>query len=221
MKRSHIVVVGAGPVGLSFALAASRLKDVEVTVIERNALTPGAHTCGTFDHRVVALSPQSVDFLGSIGVWDKISPQRLTPIDAMRVFGDADGVTKILPEITFDQGMPLAYIVENRALLAALVEATNKTNIQVIERNTVAMLEKTQPENPGGSTLRITLGSGLVIDANLVVGADGRASHVRKLSGFDVIEKDYASDGVVANSRTEKPHGNIAMQLFSKGGVLA
>ncbi len=220
MKPARILVVGGGPVGLSFAIAISRLQNAVVTVIERNALAFAMLAEPSFDHRVVALSPQSIDFLTGIGVWNKISQSRLTPVDKMRVFGDGDVSTNALPEITFDPGMPLAHIIEHRTLMAAMVAAAEEANVRMIERETVVALENAPTGNFAGPCQRIKLGSGLVIEADLVVGADGRTSQVRKLSGIDVVEKDYASDGVVANFVAEKPHGNVAMQWFSKGGVL-
>lgn len=220
-NREHIVVVGGGPVGLGFALAASRLAGFDVTVVERNALSAGASSvpdAATFDQRVYALSPSSVAFLGTLGVWEKIAPARRTPIDAMRVFADADARAQPLPEIHFDHGAPLAHMVEHQTLMAALVAAVAETPVEVIERETVTAIN-TPASAP--THRHITLAGGALIEAHLLVGADGRASRTRLLAGIDVIEKDYKSDALVANFHAEKPHNNIAVQWFANQGVLA
>src|SRR4051812_410245 len=115
--RFDLIVVGAGVVGACIARAARGLS--VALVAPRRPITHPAAIEGEFDTRVYALSPGSVAFLRSIKVWDAIPPERLSPIQAMRVFGDAPGAS-----IDFDAyraGVSeLAWIVEDRALQAAL-----------------------------------------------------------------------------------------------------
>jgi 2-polyprenyl-6-methoxyphenol hydroxylase-like FAD-dependent oxidoreductase len=56
--KSKIVIVGAGPVGLAFALGAAKLRNVEIMLIERQTLAL-ARLNEHFDTRVYALSPGS------------------------------------------------------------------------------------------------------------------------------------------------------------------
>ncbi len=220
-RREHIVVVGGGPVGLSFALAASKLPSTDVTLIERNAIAPNVAapmSDGNFDNRVYALSPQTATFLERLGVWERIPSSHKTPVNTMRVFGDADLLSGPLSEIHFEHGKALAHIVEHRTLMSALVSATVGTGLRVMAGVSVAGISFPTAGNPSP---QIVLAGGAEINAGLVVGADGRASQVRKLAGIDVVEKDYASNAVVANLIAERPHGNTAMQWFSANGVLA
>ncbi len=220
-RREHIFVVGGGPVGLSFALAASKLPSTDVTLIERNAIAPtvaAPMSDGKFDHRVYALSPQTIIFLERLGVWERVPSSHKTPVNTMRVFGDADLLSGPLSEINFEHGQPLAHIVEHRILMSALVAATVETGLRVMEGVSVAGISFSKAGIPSP---QIVLEGGAEIDAGLVVGADGRASQARKLAGIDVVEKDYASNAVVANLIAERPHGNTAMQWFSANGVLA
>jgi len=214
-KREKCVIVGGGPVGLACALALNHASaaNVDVSVVERATFksiadddTASGNTL--FDHRVYALSPQSRRFLFDLGVWQRLAIQRVTPIDAMRVYGDGAA-------INFRQGEALAHIVEHRSLMAALRQAFHAANINVVYGDGLKAIEKT------ASGFILALVSEATIHANLVVGADGRASPLRALAGIDVVEKDYQSDAVVANFQIEKPHGNVAQQWFSKDGVLA
>ncbi len=219
MKKFRILVVGGGPVGLAFALAASRLRDVEVVVVERAATDTPALPSTHFDHRVYALAPTSIALLESIGVWPRIASARITPIDQMRVFADAEQNTQSeqapLPEIEFGIGAPLAHIVEHAVLMEALHQGVGESAIVFKPGERVAAMETTKTGR------RITLASGEILDADLLIAADGRQSQIRQFAGIDVVEKDYASDGVVANFVATKPHGNIARQWFSPEGVLA
>jgi len=72
------LVVGGGPVGASLARAA---RGLSVVLLAHERRVPVARAEGAFDARVYALSPANVAFLG-------LKAERLTPVHAMRVFGD-------------------------------------------------------------------------------------------------------------------------------------
>ena len=86
-NNNEIVIVGGGPVGLAFALAAARLRDIKITLIERQTLAL-ARLSSHFDHRVYALSPGSKILLEALGVWQRIPRERIEPVRVMQVFGD-------------------------------------------------------------------------------------------------------------------------------------
>jgi 2-polyprenylphenol 6-hydroxylase len=73
----------------------------------------------------------------------------------------------------------------------------------------------------GEESASISLKNGAVLNAKLVIGADGGNSWVRRQSGVSVKIHEYQEMGVVANFETELPHGNIARQWFTENGVLA
>ena len=213
---NRIVIIGAGPVGLAFALAVARLRGLDVTVIERRALTTNQLTEG-FDHRVYALSPGSRALLQELGVWRLLDSTRIAPIRAMHVFGDAGD--EQAGEIDFNQGSPLAFIVEHAALMNALQAAVSAQfdRIHVIDNAEVAAIDFAH--SAGGVEIRLADQATLV--AALLVAADGSASRVRGMAGIDTQVKDYGSDGVVANFRAARGHGGVARQWFSAQGVLA
>ncbi len=211
--RNRIIVVGAGPVGLAFALAAARLPGAEVVVVERQALVPRNLGDG-FDHRVYALSPGSRDLLQDLGVWQRMDNARIAPVRSMQVFGDADADGG--GEIDFSQGSPLAFIIEHAALMNALqaAVAANNSVINIIDRTEVAALDLSDVP-------AIELSDRRKLVADLLVAADGGASRMRMLAGIDAQIKDYQSDAVVANFHVERGHGGVARQWFSAQGVLA
>jgi 2-octaprenylphenol hydroxylase len=67
----------------------------------------------------------------------------------------------------------------------------------------------------------LSLEDGRTLQANLVVGADGRDSWVRMQTGISAAPLDYRQHGVVANFSTESPHRGIAHQWFQPDGILA
>lgn len=160
-----------------------------------------------FDARVYALTPGNVDFLRRLGVWPAIAP-RACPVHAMRIHGD-DG-RAALEFSAYEAGVgELAWIVEDSALQQALWDGLSGT------ARRCASLEF------GAREALVHFEDGGSLGAQLVVGADGAQSFVRKSAGIDARERDYEQVAVVANFGCEKPHGNVAYQWFQGGPVLA
>jgi len=235
----RIAVIGAGPVGCAFALAARRaLPGAQIVLIERNpapssdraAVSFDHRAAVSFDHRVYALSPQSIALLSELGVWQTMAADRLTPVDEMHVSSDADTPadtpadtsTKTLPRIDFSHGSPLAYIVEHQTLMASMYKALLGAGVRTLFGTSVTSMSMSA--HGVKRSLALVDSSQAVVEVpefDLVVAADGRQSHIRQLAGIDVTSKDYASVGIVANFACGRPHGNIARQWFTPDGVLA
>ena len=211
---ASIVIVGGGPVGLAFALAASRLSNVEVTVVERGisyATAPVSPT--TFDHRVYALSPASIDFLDKLGA--SPTSQRTSQVRAMQVWGD-DGES----HLDLAQGQPLATIIEHAALMFALEQALRRhSNIRMLRGATIKAMRTNGEADSNRRELEMADGS--IVRADLLIGADGSHSRIRDWVGISAATKDYESDGIVANFQAEFAHGDVARQWFSNDAVLA
>ncbi|MCA3823924.1 MAG: UbiH/UbiF family hydroxylase, partial [Burkholderia sp.] len=67
----------------------------------------------------------------------------------------------------------------------------------------------------------LTLSSGQVLEADLIVGADGAHSWVRSQMGAKVERRDYRQTGVVANFKASLPHRETAYQWFHEGEIVA
>jgi 2-polyprenyl-6-methoxyphenol hydroxylase-like FAD-dependent oxidoreductase len=110
-----VLIAGAGLVGLALApaLAATGLS---VALVDRAPVaapeTPA--TDDDWDTRVYAISPGSASLLRALGAWQALLPERIAPIETMRVEGDDHGVLNFS---AYDIGeRALAWIVEERAL---------------------------------------------------------------------------------------------------------
>jgi ubiquinone biosynthesis UbiH/UbiF/VisC/COQ6 family hydroxylase len=79
-------------------------------------------------------------------------------------------------------------------------------------------LNKSQALQPAR---RINLSSGTGISAELLVGADGAASRVRKAMGIRQQQWVYNQQGLVSVVRKQKPNPGVAWQRFLPGGPLA
>ena len=210
--NSSLVIVGGGPVGLAFALAASRLPNVDVTLVERSAahaVVPESQT--TFDHRVYALSPASIGFLDGLGV--SVESARTSKVRAMQVWGD--DATKD-SHLDLAQGQPIATIVEHAALMFALEQAVSGNDAIRVLRGSAPMAMRTT-----GTRRELDMADGGTLRADLLIGADGSHSQIREWAGISAVKKGYESDGIVANFQCEFAHGDIARQWFTNESVLA
>ncbi len=206
-----IVIVGAGLVGASCALAL-RGSGLKLALVDAQ-VPPAAGD--DWDSRVYAISPGSAAFLDGLGIWRRLERGRVERIDEMRVRGDGAGA--LLRFSAYEAGVAeLAWTVESRRLQSLLWQALEHQH----------QLELICPEQCADLQLHddaaeLSTTNGRLLRAKLVIAADGMNSWTRQAAGISVSERPYAQMGVVANFICTVPHHNAAFQWFRKDGVLA
>ena len=165
----QIVVCGAGIVGLSSALALAR-RGQRVALLAPRTTVPPADP-NHYHARVYAISPASQRFLAELGVWDAMPSARLTPVQAMEIHGDADGLVHLN---AWQAALPqLAWIVESGEIERVLIQAVRMFGIPWIEDRCT-----------GYQAGAVDTESGARLQAELFVGADGAASPLRTAAGL-------------------------------------
>ncbi len=206
-----IVIVGAGLVGASFAMAL-RGTGLKLALVEAQAPAAAADS---WDSRVYAISPGSAAFLDGLGVWKRLERERIGAVHEMVVSGDrADALLRFS---AYASGVPeLAWIVESSRLQSVLwqgLEHQHKLELICLDRCEALQLRDEAAE--------LTLASGKTLQARLVVAADGMHSWARQAAAIAVEQKSYGQMGVVANFACAGAHHNTAYQWFREDGVLA
>jgi len=213
MQSFDVIVVGAGLVGASFALALADA-DLSVALVEPQAAR-SLPDDSSWDSRVYALSPGNAGWLDALGVWGRVPAGRAQRVETMRIRGDQP--RGHLEFSAYDAGLrELAWIVENRVLQSelwrALVAADHVTTFCPARCESVVWER---------DVATLTLADGQALHARLIVGADGAESWVRERAGIASTTSDYHQDGVVANFETSRAHEGTAYQWFRADGVLA
>lgn len=206
-----VLVVGAGPVG---ALTACALASAGVTVAVVEAGDPAALSRPGSDGRAIAVALSAQRVFAGAGVWARMAPEA-EPILEIRV---TDGASPLF--LHYDHGAlgdePFGWIVEQttirRAVLATLADLPAARLIAPARVTGIAR---------EGTAAVVTLSTGEVIRAALVVGADGRGSETRASAGIRVSRLEYGQSGIVTTVAHEKPHRGIAHERFLPAGPFA
>ena len=209
MQQFDLIIVGGGLAGASLAVA---LRDtpLRIALVENQ---PPRRPEG-WDARVYAISPANAGFLERIGAWKHLDAERIAPIRAMDIRGDAGGK---LAFSAYDSGVPeLGWILESSLMASEFWECAKRQG-----NLTLFCPARPQQLTFGADSAVLGLDDGTMLSARLVVGADGRDSWVRQAAGLAAVNAPYGEKGIVANFATEKPHHNVARQWFRDDGVLA
>jgi 2-octaprenylphenol hydroxylase len=221
MKRNFdIVIAGCGIAGLTAAalLASGKCRDrLNIRVIDA-ATRPAFDPAADVALRVSAIAAGSVRLYASLGAWDAVAARRVGPFREMRVW-DASRSVHDPETLRFDAAefaLPeLGFIVENILLRDVL--------LQVVEGAGVAVTFGVQVE-----AARPSADSGMTVDcgretlrADLLIGADGASSAVRRNARIAVTSWNYPQSAFVTHLRPERDHHECAWQRFLPAGPLA
>jgi len=206
MEKFDVVIVGGGLIGQSLALALSNFK-LEVGLVDLNFEKPLLSK--SYDNRVSAIVPSTVNFLKSIGIWGNIHRKR--PYQSTRVW-DQNSNGKINFSSKNDD---LGFIIENNQIIHALHEAIECfSNIKVINSEVKSIVdEKTH--------YQINLDSLTGLNTDLLIGADGFNSSIRKFASISSEDRDYDQHAFVFNIETHEKLDNAIWQRFNADSISA
>lgn len=209
-EKRDLVILGGGLVGMTLALAAARA-GLTCHVVDR--ADPAELTAEGADGRASAISTASWNLFGNIGIAESLEPLGC-PIDAIAVTdGMKPGRIDFRPEP--EQGS-LGRMFANRDLRLALFEAADKEpGIAWHTRAEVAARSR------GPHGVSVTLADGRELAGSLLVAAEGRQSPTRDEAGFALAKWDYSHRAIVTALFHEKPHENVAWEIFYPDGPFA
>ncbi|SNR32606.1 UbiH/UbiF/VisC/COQ6 family ubiquinone biosynthesis hydroxylase [Puniceibacterium sediminis] len=213
---SDILVIGGGLNGSCMALAAAQ-GGLTVTVID--TLSGETRADPAFDGRSYALAVTSQRMLAALNLWQGLA-DHAQPMQQIKVTDGRVGDSAAFLGLSFDAAEmadgPMGYMVEDRHLRAALLDALAAT--PGITHRTSATVVAQSTDTTGAC---VTLSTGETLRARLLIGADGRQSGTATRAGIRRTGWTYRQSALVCAIAHEKPHNGIAHQLFLPPGPLA
>lgn len=199
-----VVIVGGGLSGMTMACVLGHA-GMRVAVIE--AAPPVAKQ--SRDLRTTAISYGSRAVLERAGVWGALEAGAC-PIEDIRIL---DGDSPVLLDFLSEDvgGKAFGWIVENYDLRAAL--ARQAEALPAVDVFYKARIKTVRPV--------VELASGETIEAQLLIGADGRRSFVREALDIPVRGWDYGQRAVICTLGHKNPHHNKAIEHFWPQGPFA
>ena len=207
-----IIIVGAGPAGLSFAALAApagwRILLLEAQK-EAQLATPAD------DGREIALTHHSRSIMERAGLWQQLPPGAIGSIHHAKVSNLA--LDYALHFDHHESGQPqLGFMVANHAIRKAAYQATRKhRNITIMAGQTVTAAHS------DSSGAQVTLQNGKTLHAPLLLAADSRFSPTRRWLGIGARQRDFGRSCIVTRVRHSQPHEETAHECFLRDHTLA
>ena len=212
-KIYDVIICGGGMTGAAMALCLANLK-LNVALLE-TALPQPFSKKQRFDLRVSALSAQTVLLLKTLDVWEDILKTRCHPYQRLRVWENPKLGDVIFNADNIDEPQ-IGFIAENRIVKLALWKKI-KTKEQI---NTYCSTTWKQLKC-FGDKVSVDLQNGDQIVGDLLIGADGAQSGVRKEFQIPSSFYKYGQSCLVASVRAKEAEKDITWQRFSKTGPQA
>ncbi len=201
--QKGIVIGGGAFAGLALALALRQGLGPDVPVIVAD---PALATRPSRDPRASAIVAGGRRMFEAQPILDMV-------VTDSRV-DDATRPTFLTFAGEVEPGEPFAHMVENRRLIDELVQRTEAAGVDLR-----AMPVTTFNSRPDG--VSVTLGDGSVIEAALLVAADGARSKLRERAGIATHGWDYDQSGIVVTVGHERDHAGRAEEHFLPAGPFA
>jgi 2-octaprenyl-6-methoxyphenol hydroxylase len=203
--KAQAIVVGAGPAGLTAAVALA-VGGVETVLVARRPERP--------DNRTLMLLAGSVAALDVLGVWEACRAHA-APLRTIRLVDDTHRLLRA-PEVSFSADeielAAFGHNIENRHLIAALeARAAALAHVVRIDASAKAVtLDR--------SGVVVELQDGRTVAAQLAIGADGRTSLCRAAAGIATDRFTYPQAALTLNFAHARPHREVSTEFHTESG---
>jgi 2-octaprenyl-6-methoxyphenol hydroxylase len=206
-EKFDIVIVGAGLVGLTAALACAK-KGAKVCILDQKL--PNIKG----DMRASAISASSFVLLKNLHVIDSIVGN-IQAIDKIFISDSRVGRKNKL-NLKFQNLNHKGYMIDNSILKNELLKLIKKSHGITLKAPVKILKTFTNSDK-----VKINLDNNLRIEASLLVAADGKNSNYRKSADISVRFTHYKQSAIVTTIGHEFAHNGSAHQFFFPGGPLA
>ncbi len=207
-----IIIIGAGPAGLSFArsMADSGLK---IVLIEKSSKKVLANP--PYDGREIALTHLSHKLMNGLGMWQLIPDgQHFKIRDAKVLNGDSDYSLNFDHRDTGKDN--LGFMVANNVIRKVAYQS-----LQGFDNVTILTEKEVLKIGTEASHGWVDLSDGNRLEAKLLVAADSRFSTTRRMMGISTSMLDFGRTCIVCTMDAELSHDDTAVEIFHYDRTLA
>lgn len=209
-QQADVIIIGGGLIGLTQALALAA-HGITSHVVDR--ADPAHMNAVGFDGRTSAISSSSMKMLTAIGIGETLQGKGC-PIEQIWVSdGLKPGALDFVPGA--DDGF-LGQMFENRLLRRTLYDAA-VASAAITLHMPAAIVSKSRD----GASTRVELDDGTILSSSLMIIAEGRQSQTRDEAGIKIAHWQYGHSAMVGAILHEKPHNQIAYEIFYPAGPFA
>ncbi|MFY9951867.1 ubiquinone biosynthesis hydroxylase [Bradyrhizobium sp.] len=212
--QRSIVICGGAFAGLALAVALRQGLGADIPIIVAD---PALSARPSRDPRATAIVAACRRLFETLGAWEAVAEKAQPILDMVVTDSRLEDATRPV-FLTFagdvEPGEPFAHMVENRHLIDALV---GRAEAEAIDLRATAV---TSYDARSGS-IDVTLADGSLIEASLLVAADGARSKLRERAGIATHGWDYNQSGIVVTVGHERDHGGRAEEHFLPAGPFA
>jgi len=209
-----IVVVGAGPTGLTAAANLARF-GVPVRLVERATVPPDDRS------RAAVVQPRTLELFDYLGIADEATTAGMfiDELELINPSGSRGSLQFVRPGWLDSRYKSLLSLPQDQTerILGALVERLGVS----IERG-VELVSLSQTDAFVAVRLRHADGALEDVEAEWVIGADGAHSTVRELSGLTFPGVTYRDEGLIGDIEVEwrMPHATVSLCPQAEGFLL-
>ncbi len=209
--KTKVAIIGGGQSGLTLVSILGR-NNVPTICVDRDP--PALHISENFDLRTTAISYGSAQVLKAAGVWDTLLAEACAIKDIDILDSDSPVLLKFL--IDDVQKDAFGWIINNRDMRIAL-----QKEITTHDQTAHIAPDQATDFTAHDEYIEITLASGTIIHADILVGADGRTSFVRKHANIPTRKWPYNQRAIICTVAHEHPHNHVAIEHFKAEGPFA
>ncbi len=214
--NSDILVIGAGPAGLSFCSEFAG-KNVKIIVIEQ--LAREVLEKPPFDAREIALTHLSCEIMQRLGIWERVPEDEIFRLREAKVINGTSPYQLHFPQPMRARGGEtdrLGYLIPNHRIRQAAYEVVKEqSNVQILTERSVGDV------HIHNDNVSVTLDNGEIVIAKLLVCADSRFSSTRQKIGVPTDMHNFGRTVITFRVNHTESNGHTALECFHYGRTLA
>jgi len=210
--KFDLVIIVAGPSGLSLACALAKTK-LKIAIIEKNSTSKFSKPKN--DGRDIALTHRSLNILKKFGILKFINSKLISQVKEARVL-DGDSSRYLHFDHTKTIRDSLGYLIPNQIIRKAIYKKLKTLkDIKIFSKNEVSRIISNK------FLTNIYLKNRKILESKLTIVADGRLSKIREKLGIYTNKTNFETSMTVFRMKHQLNNNNIASEYFHYNQTLA